>query len=430
MNQDHRPRDQKIVELQQQNEALNRVLEDSRHELARCREQLAYAQAMLEAAEAQEHLLRALIDASPSIIFALDPQGRHIMVNQRFAEVLNRTSDAVIGSTAFDLFPPTIAETLHAHTQHILTSGRHDEREVQIQLPDGIYTFFESKFPIHDAKGRLIAIGGMSTDITDRKQIEEQLRTFQTLVENAPDGITIVALDGHLRYANPAFKQFLGYGEATIGMHMTEFRPNAQQSELQQVMQQIHAQGVWRGRQVYQKQNGESFAAHVAAFLIYNEQAQPYALMGIHRDMTEQDQQEYERTALQQQLIDAQQNAIRQLSSPLLPLTDSVIALPLIGAIDSRRAQQVMETLLEGVVQYQAEVALIDITGIEVVDTQVAQALMRAAQAVRLLGAQVILTGIQPQIAQTLVHLGVDLREITAFGSLQAGIAAVLHTDY
>ncbi len=429
MHQEQPSRDQDIVTLQQQNEALRQALTESRHELERCREQLAYAQAMREAAEAQQHLLRALIDASPSIIFALDHQGRHIMVNQRFAEVLDRTVDAVIGSTAADLFPPTIAETLHAHTQHILASGQHDEREVQIQLPDGMHTFFESKFPIRDAKGQLIAIGGMSTDISDRKQMEEQLRTFQTLVENSPDGITIVGLDGYLRYANPAFKQLLGYGEATRGMHMTEFRSDAQQEELQQVMQQIHAQGIWRGRQVYQNQNGEPCAAHVAAFLIYNEQGQPNALMGIHRDMTEQDQQEQQRTALQQQLIDAQQNAIRQLSSPLLPLTDSVIALPLIGAIDSRRAQQVMETLLEGVVHYQADVALIDITGIEVVDTQVAQALMRTAQAVRLLGAQVILTGIQPQIAQTLVHLGVDLREITTFGSLQAGIAVVLHAD-
>jgi rsbT co-antagonist protein RsbR len=100
--------------------------------------------------------------------------------------------------------------------------------------------------------------------------------------------------------------------------------------------------------------------------------------------------------------------------------------MPLIGTIDSGRAQQVMETLLEGVSAHQAELAILDITGVSLVDTQVAQALVRAAQAVRLLGARVMLTGIQPQIAQTLVHLGVDLSEIQTQGSLQAGIAAAL----
>ncbi|MFP4440302.1 MAG: STAS domain-containing protein [Chloroflexaceae bacterium] len=100
--------------------------------------------------------------------------------------------------------------------------------------------------------------------------------------------------------------------------------------------------------------------------------------------------------------------------------------MPLIGTIDSQRAQQVMEALLEGVAQHQADLVILDITGVSVVDTQVAQAFIQAAQAVRLLGAQVMLTGIQSQIAQTLVHLGVDLSGIQTQGSLQAGIAAAL----
>jgi rsbT co-antagonist protein RsbR len=103
--------------------------------------------------------------------------------------------------------------------------------------------------------------------------------------------------------------------------------------------------------------------------------------------------------------------------------------MPLIGTLDSGRAQQVMETLLEGVSTHQAELAILDITGVSMVDTQVAQALVRSAQAVRLLGAQVMLTGLQPQIAQTLVHLGVDLSDIVTRGSLQAGIIYALGED-
>jgi anti-anti-sigma factor len=148
--------------------------------------------------------------------------------------------------------------------------------------------------------------------------------------------------------------------------------------------------------------------------------------MGLFRDLSEQYRQEEERAALQQQVIDAQRQALRELSTPLIPISDNVLIMPLIGTIDSQRAQQVMEALLEGVAQHQADLVVLDITGVAVVDTQVAQSFIQAAQAVRLLGAQVMLTGIQPQIAQTLVHLGVDLSGIQTQGSLQAGIASAL----
>ncbi len=128
----------------------------------------------------------------------------------------------------------------------------------------------------------------------------------------------------------------------------------------------------------------------------------------------------------QQQIIETQRETLRELSTPLIPLTDQVVIMPLIGTIDSQRAQQIMEALLTGVAQYQSELVIIDITGVQVVDTQVAQALVSAAQAIRLLGAKVMLTGIQPQIAQTLVHLGIDLSGIDTRSSLQAGIAAAL----
>jgi rsbT co-antagonist protein RsbR len=147
------------------------------------------------------------------------------------------------------------------------------------------------------------------------------------------------------------------------------------------------------------------------------------------RNVAERKRQEAERAALQEQVIDAQRAALRELSTPLIPISDDVVIMPLIGTIDSGRAQMVMEALLEGVGHYQAATVILDITGVQVVDTQVADAFIRAARAVRLLGARVVLTGIQPQIAQTLVQLGVDLSDIQTHGSLQSGIARALHTE-
>ena len=121
-----------------------------------------------------------------------------------------------------------------------------------------------------------------------------------------------------------------------------------------------------------------------------------------------------------------QEAALRELSTPLIPISDRVVVMPLIGAINSRRAQQVIETLLHGLADSRADRAILDITGVLVVDTQVANALVAAAQAVKLLGATVILTGIRPEVAQTLVGLGIDLRGIVTCGTLQSGIAYAL----
>ncbi len=125
-------------------------------------------------------------------------------------------------------------------------------------------------------------------------------------------------------------------------------------------------------------------------------------------------------------LIAAQQAAIRELSTPLIPVADGVVVMPIIGTVESRRALQIMETLLDGIVQYHAHTALLDITGVKVVDTQIAAALVRAAQSARLLGTEVILTGISPEVAQTLVHIGASMGELKTHSSLQRGIAYAL----
>ncbi|NJN65751.1 MAG: STAS domain-containing protein [Chloroflexaceae bacterium] len=162
-------------------------------------------------------------------------------------------------------------------------------------------------------------------------------------------------------------------------------------------------------------------------FPVSNIQGEIYAVGGISTDITERKQAEEERSFFQQQIIEAQRAAIRELSTPLLPLAEHVIALPLVGNIDSSRAQQVMETLLEGIAAYQADVAIVDITGVKVMDTQIAQMLLQTARAVRLLGAQIILTGISSALAQTLMHLGADLSGIITRNTLQQGISWALH---
>jgi CheY-like chemotaxis protein/anti-anti-sigma regulatory factor len=131
---------------------------------------------------------------------------------------------------------------------------------------------------------------------------------------------------------------------------------------------------------------------------------------------------EQERARLQEEVIRMQAAMLEELSTPLIPLSDAVVIMPLVGTIDSKRAEQILSVVSQGVVSKGARVAIIDITGVPTVDTQVASVLIRASQAVRLLGAEVVLTGIRSRVARALVELGVDLGGLVTRGSLQAGI--------
>ena len=128
-------------------------------------------------------------------------------------------------------------------------------------------------------------------------------------------------------------------------------------------------------------------------------------------------------------VISRQQRELLELSTPVVELWDGILALPLIGTLDSSRTQVVMESLLEKIVSSGAELAIIDITGVPTVDTLVAQHLMKTVAAARLMGADCIISGIRPQIAQTIVHLGVDLSQVTTKSSLaDAFIVALKRT--
>ena len=117
---------------------------------------------------------------------------------------------------------------------------------------------------------------------------------------------------------------------------------------------------------------------------------------------------------------------VRELSTPLVPITSEILVLPLVGAVDSERAQQIMDVLLHGIVNRRARVVIVDITGVPLVDTSVANHLLQATQAVRLLGAECVLVGITSEVAQTVVGLGVDLSELVTRSDLQGGVEYAL----
>ncbi|WP_438035672.1 response regulator [Sorangium sp. So ce204] len=146
----------------------------------------------------------------------------------------------------------------------------------------------------------------------------------------------------------------------------------------------------------------------------------------LQRELVERARAEEERAALQAEVIDAQSARLAELSTPLIPITDHIMVMPLIGTIDSARAEQALEAALNGVQANRAKVVIIDVTGVTVLDSAVASTLMSTATALRLLGSKTVITGIRAELAQTLIDLGVDLGAVVTKGTLQSGIGYAL----
>jgi len=130
--------------------------------------------------------------------------------------------------------------------------------------------------------------------------------------------------------------------------------------------------------------------------------------------------------ATREELITRQQQEIMELSTPVVKLWDGILALPIIGTLDSGRTQVVMENLLQEVVSTNSKFAIIDITGVPTVDTLVAQHLLKTITAARLMGAECIISGVRPQIAQTIVHLGINLEDVITKAKLSDAFALAL----
>jgi PAS domain S-box-containing protein len=278
-----------------------------------------------------------------------------------------------------------------------------------------------------EVEQRLAAFEHLRDDL--RQQVEVQMaevRTFVALAENAPDGIAVVSTEGTVNYANPAFRTMTGYGDQIIGIPMTECFPPEESHRPLEIIQHVLEHGSWQGIAKYQRKDRSTFQGHLSVFAIRDTDGRPLAFPGIARDITDQLRHEQERITLQEQVIATQQAMLREISTPIIPLADDVIVMPLVGGVDSTRAQQVLEILLEGVVTHHAVIAILDITGVPIVDTHVANALVRTARAVKLLGTQLVLTGIRPEVAQTIVGLSLDLRDIVTQATLQSGIAFAL----
>ncbi len=246
--------------------------------------------------------------------------------------------------------------------------------------------------------------------------------SFRLFVDSVRD-YAIVMLDpsGHVVSWNPGAERIKGFTqEEAIGKHFSCFyTADAIQRGLpDRELEAAASEGRFEDEGWRVKKDGRQFWASVTITALRGKDGTLRGFGKVTRDLTERKQTE--------ERIQQQAREIMELSTPVMQVWQGVVVAPLIGSLDSQRTQQFMERLLNRIVETNSPMALVDIMGVPTVDTQTAQHLIETISAVRLLGAQVVLTGVRPAIAQTLVHLGIDLSNITTRASLSAGLLVAL----
>lgn len=254
---------------------------------------------------------------------------------------------------------------------------------------------------------------------------------YRLLVQSVKDyAIIMLDPDGRVATWNDGAQQTKGYlPEEIIGKHFSTFYPaeDVANGKPELELKVAETEGRFEDEGWRVRKDGSRFWANVVVTPLRGSDGVLRGYGKVTRDLTER--KKAEEALAQAAAADAvarRAQEILDISTPIVQLWEGVVLAPLIGSLDSQRTQQLMEKLLQGIVETRSPVALIDITGVPAIDTQTARHLVETMSAVRLLGAEVILTGVRPAIAQTLVHLGIDLAGVTTRSSLAAGVRAAM----
>ncbi len=276
--------------------------------------------------------------------------------------------------------------------------------------------------------------GALFDDVTERRAVERSLRETSQFLDTILDNIPMIIFikeARELRYihTNRFLVELLGQSvKQWIGKNDHDIFPK-----------EIADMFVAKDREVFEKRvlldipqeevptdDGTVRICHTRKVPLYDANGAPLYLIGLSEDITHRKMAE-DAERREMVLLETQEKLVelvRQLSTPLLPVADGVLVAPLVGQLDERRGEYFLGALLEGIQRWQATTVLIDITGVPSMDANVAEQLMRATRAARLLGTEAALVGVSPEVARTLVQLGVDFTGLVTHGDLRAGIRA------
>lgn len=398
----------------------------------------AYEQRMKAAMEeraAAERRYRLLYDRAPIMMHSIDADGQLIEINEKWEKILGYSRTEVIGRKSVDFMTEeSRSNAINDKIPQMLQAGYVRDVHYQFVKKNGdIVDVSISAIVVRHADGSIDRILAVLLDVTERLKAEQALQEseeqYRAIVERSPLGICIHRA-GMIVYANAAMQQLVGvpktdslWGKDLLTFTHPDFH-DATVEHIQAVVQTTDVLPVIENKLL--RVDGETIDVEVFHQPVTYEGWPAIQFVYLDISARKQAEEAMRRAATSESTLLVQEEMIRALSCPLIPFGKGALLMPLIGHINHGRATRIVEELARGVVEQQATIAVLDVTGVPNVDADVADALLRAASVVRLLGANVVLTGIQPAIAKVIVELGIDMSGFTVKSSLRDGLSLLM----
>ena len=385
---------------------------------------------------------RSLIEASLDPLVTISPDGKITDVNKATELVTGVPREQLIGSDFSEYF--TEPEKAREGYQEVFTKGFVRDYPLAIRHTSGKVTEVLYNASIYkNEAGGVEGVFAVARDITELKRAEEQLRATslyaRSLIEASIDPLATISPDGKITDVNKATELVTGVPrEQLIGSDFSEYftEPEKAREGYREVFTKgfvkdyplaiRHTSGevtyVLYNATVYKNEAGEVQGVFAAARDITELKRAEEQLRRAHQELEVRVQERTAELTKAMELLKEQQKAFMEVSVPVVKVWNRILLVPLIGVFDSERAQLVMETLLTEIEHTQAKVAILDVSGIPVVDSLVAKHLIRTVSAAKLMGAECIVTGIRSRISQTIVQLGIDLSGIITKTALAEGL--------
>lgn len=241
-------------------------------------------------------LLQGVLDNSPALIFANDLQGRYLLLNRQGASLFALTPEQSVGLSQADLVPPHTFKQWRAEDQQVIANRAPCVFEQLAPLDDGVHTHMTIKFPLYNAQGEIYAIGGIVTDITERKRMEEELRKLSRAVEQSPVTVVITDTTGAIEYVNPKFTQITGYTlDEARGQNPRILKTDVTPPEVyQELWSTIRTGKEWQGEFYNKKKNGEGYWESASISPITNTEGIITHFIAVKENITERKRAEAE----------------------------------------------------------------------------------------------------------------------------------------
>ncbi|EAW40877.1 PAS domain protein [marine gamma proteobacterium HTCC2080] len=366
----------------------------------------------------QNEALVAAIQLSQGVIeFNLD--GTIISANQSFLDLMGYSFADIEGKHHKIFCSETYANSQeYAAFWERLNQGEFDTGEYVRFGKDGEAVYIRASYnPIIDENGQPYKVIKIASDVTTLK-LENAEAQSKVAAIDLSQGTIEFAMDGTIITANESFLSTLGYSLDEIqGKHHSMFCDDAYAAseDYAKFWETLRSGTHHRGEFNRRGKNGRQLCIRATYNPIFNLKNEPVKVLKIADDISKQRRMEAER--------DKQQALIMEMSTPVMQLWDNILLLPVVGLVDSKRVQLIMETALQKILDYQAKLLILDIQGVPAVDSAVANHLIQITKATRLMGCTSIVTGISPEISQALVNLGIELGDIQTQATLKDGVS-------